>query len=93
MWLANLSWSYYPKLEFSRRKDGFNDMTWKLELPLLSRAQISWKTKQCFWSHLKTWTAHKQTHTALSSRGKMFTKIKQFCECDLLISAAPVIRS
>ena len=39
MWRANLSCPYYHELKISPRKDSFNDITWKFELPLLSRAQ------------------------------------------------------
>ena len=40
MWITNLKCPYYHKLKFFLKKESFNDVTWKFDVPLLSRARI-----------------------------------------------------
>ena len=53
---GNLNCPYYQELKFSlKKKDNFNDITWKLDLPLLLRAGIFAKIRQFTFSDSKNW--------------------------------------
>ena len=56
MRLENLS-SCYCEVKLWQKWDSFVEVTWKFELPLLSRAEIFAKTRQFCWTDSKIWTA------------------------------------
>ena len=55
MWITNLKCPYYHKLKFFLKKESFNDVTWKFDVPLLSRATIVCKNNPGLMN-LNIWT-------------------------------------
>ena len=53
----NLNWLYYHDEKSPGKQDDFHTFTWKLDLPLLSLAEIFSKIWEILWSDLKICTA------------------------------------
>ena len=87
MWLENLDYLYYHNVKCSRKKDHSYTITWKFELPLLYHELKCSKKYGRFYEVIWKFTL------LLSSRGKIFQKIKQFCWSDSKTSTAPIITS
>ena len=84
VWLANLSYPYYHELKCSPRKDSFNNITWKFELPLLSRVRGNIPDLMKLLEYLNSLYYHE---------GKLFANVRQFCWCDLKIWTALIFTS
>ena len=55
--LEYLSYPYHHQVILLQKKSSSVDVTWKLDLSLISRADIFVKIRQCWWCHLSLCTA------------------------------------
>ena len=87
MWIINLKCPYYHKLKVFLRKYSFNDITWKFDMPLLSRAAAVHKNNPGLmkWLEYLNWLYF--------PRDKILEKIRQFRWCDLQRWLDPIIAS